>query len=184
MQTTRMLSRFGQSDGRGCVISRLLDNHLPSPCLNFQSTSSSSKSTGYTLISISFPDDFYRLSLDPTKPQLTDDQRATLKANIQLLRDAIVLFTATGAARGVGGHTGELSFVVSSKSISTIFLRQAAHMTQCPKFAFFWPSSSTRISSTLLSLTKLVCSSDISSDPQLINMIRSPSCDAIHPFRS
>lgn len=29
-----------------------------------------------------------------------------MKANIQLLRDAIVLFTATGAARGVSGHTG------------------------------------------------------------------------------
>ena len=128
-----MLSRFGQSDGRGCVISRLLDNHLPSPCLNFQSTSSSSKSTGYTLISISFPDDFYRLSLDPTKPQLTDDQRATLKANIQLLRDAIVLFTATGAARGVGGHTGELSFVVSSKSISTIFLSSGGAYDTVPE---------------------------------------------------
>jgi len=29
-----------------------------------------------------------------------------LKANIQLCRDAIIFFTATGAARGVGGHTG------------------------------------------------------------------------------
>lgn len=29
-----------------------------------------------------------------------------MKFNIQLLRDAIVLFTATGAARGVSGHTG------------------------------------------------------------------------------
>lgn len=46
------------------------------------------------------------LKLDPTVSQLTDDQRETLKANIQLIRDAIVFFTATGAARGVGGHTG------------------------------------------------------------------------------
>jgi hypothetical protein len=30
-----------------------------------------------------------------------------LKHNIQLLRDAIVLFTSTGAARGVSGHTGQ-----------------------------------------------------------------------------
>ena len=30
-----------------------------------------------------------------------------MQDNILLLRDAIVLFTATGAARGVGGHTGE-----------------------------------------------------------------------------
>jgi hypothetical protein len=47
-----------------------------------------------------------RLKLDISRKQLTDDERTTLKANIQLLRDVIVLFTATGAARGVSGHTG------------------------------------------------------------------------------
>lgn len=46
------------------------------------------------------------VSLDPAVTTLTDDQRAALKANIQLCRDALVFFTATGAARGVGGHTG------------------------------------------------------------------------------
>ncbi|MGA7937157.1 MAG: transketolase C-terminal domain-containing protein [Kovacikia sp.] len=46
------------------------------------------------------------LTLDPTNPTLTDEQRETLKANIQLFRDAIIFFTATGAARGVGGHSG------------------------------------------------------------------------------
>ncbi|KAI0806123.1 transketolase [Irpex lacteus] len=46
------------------------------------------------------------LKLDPSNPKLTDDQLGTLKHNIQLMRDAIVLFTATGAARGVSGHTG------------------------------------------------------------------------------
>ncbi|WP_317134559.1 hypothetical protein [Leptolyngbya sp. 7M] len=46
------------------------------------------------------------LKLDPSNPTLSDKQRAALKANIQLCRDAIVFFTATGAARGVGGHTG------------------------------------------------------------------------------
>jgi transketolase len=49
---------------------------------------------------------YKRITLDPANPQLTDEQRAVLKANIQLCRDAIVFFTATGAARGVGGHTG------------------------------------------------------------------------------
>lgn len=47
-----------------------------------------------------------RLKLDPSRPTLTDEERSVLLANIQLLRDAIVLFTATGAARGVSGHTG------------------------------------------------------------------------------
>ncbi len=46
------------------------------------------------------------LALDPTQPTLSDEQRAKLQANIQLCRDAIVFFTVTGAARGVGGHTG------------------------------------------------------------------------------
>ncbi len=49
---------------------------------------------------------YQRITLDPAVSTLTDEQRAALKANIQLCRDAIVFFTATGAARGVGGHTG------------------------------------------------------------------------------
>lgn len=49
---------------------------------------------------------FKKLSLDPSKPTLTAAEKAALLSNIQLLRDAIVLFTATGAARGVSGHTG------------------------------------------------------------------------------
>jgi transketolase len=49
---------------------------------------------------------YQRITLDPSISTLTAGQRASLKANIQLCRDAIVFFTATGAARGVGGHTG------------------------------------------------------------------------------
>ena len=52
-----------------------------------------------------------RVKLDPSNKTLTDSQRSGLLANIQLLRDAIVLFTATGAARGVSGHTGEYTFI-------------------------------------------------------------------------
>jgi hypothetical protein len=48
-----------------------------------------------------------RLSLDKSKPTLSAEEKAALQDNIQLLRDAIVYFTATGAAAGVGGHTGE-----------------------------------------------------------------------------
>ncbi|MFM7425087.1 MAG: transketolase C-terminal domain-containing protein [Elainella sp.] len=57
----------------------------------------------------SFPIDlgaYQPVKLDPSTAQLSDEQRAALKANIQLCRDAIVFFTATGAASGVGGHTG------------------------------------------------------------------------------
>ena len=57
----------------------------------------------------SFPIDlgaYKSIQLDPSVSKLTDEQRSALKANIQLCRDAIVFFTATGAASGVGGHTG------------------------------------------------------------------------------
>jgi len=49
---------------------------------------------------------YQRITLDASIPTLTAEQKAVLQANIQLCRDAIVFFTATGAARGVGGHTG------------------------------------------------------------------------------
>jgi transketolase len=45
-------------------------------------------------------------ALDPSNPKLTDQQRADLLSNISLLRDTIVYFTSSGAARGVSGHTG------------------------------------------------------------------------------
>ncbi|MGG6295890.1 transketolase C-terminal domain-containing protein [Leptolyngbya sp. AN02str] len=57
----------------------------------------------------SFPIDlsaYKAVTLDPSNSTLTSEQREALTSNIQLCRDAIVFFTATGAARGVGGHTG------------------------------------------------------------------------------
>ena len=62
-----------------------------------------------TVTAVRFPldlDAYKPLALDPTNPTLTAEQRQTLQANIQLCRDAIIFFTATGAAHGVGGHTG------------------------------------------------------------------------------
>jgi len=46
------------------------------------------------------------LKLDPSRQTLTPEQRDTLKQNIQLCRDAIVLFTAVSDAKGLTGHTG------------------------------------------------------------------------------
>ncbi|WP_346292961.1 transketolase C-terminal domain-containing protein [Sphaerothrix gracilis] len=62
-----------------------------------------------TVAQATFPIDlgaYQYISLDPAVSTLTDEQRQALQANIQLCRDAIVFFTATGAAKGVGGHTG------------------------------------------------------------------------------
>ncbi|MCL6434661.1 MAG: transketolase [Leptolyngbyaceae cyanobacterium HOT.MB2.61] len=58
---------------------------------------------------IRFPIDlsaYKPVALDPANPILSAEQHEALKFNIQLCRDAIVFFTATGAAHGVGGHTG------------------------------------------------------------------------------
>ncbi len=63
------------------------------------------------------------LTLDPSNPTLTDEQRQILKANIQLCRDAIVFFTETGAARGVGGHTGGPYDTVPEVMILDAFFR-------------------------------------------------------------
>jgi transketolase len=57
----------------------------------------------------SFPIDlsaYQPIKLDASNATLSSEQRTALQSNIQLCRDAIVFFTATGAARGVGGHTG------------------------------------------------------------------------------
>ncbi|EJD53512.1 transketolase [Auricularia subglabra TFB-10046 SS5] len=46
------------------------------------------------------------VSLDFNNAQLPAEQKKALLNNIQIARDSIVLFTASGAARGVSGHTG------------------------------------------------------------------------------
>lgn len=66
------------------------------------------------------------IALDPTKPTLTNEECEALKANIQLCRDAIIFFTATGAARGVGGHTGGPYDTVPEVMILDALFRGAA----------------------------------------------------------
>ncbi|MBE9077267.1 transketolase [Romeria aff. gracilis LEGE 07310] len=66
------------------------------------------------------------LKLDPANPKLSDEQRKTLQANIQLCRDTIVFFTATGGARGVGGHTGGAYDTVPEVMILDAFFRGKA----------------------------------------------------------
>lgn len=49
---------------------------------------------------------FKKLKLDPKNPTLSGEQKQDLQHNINVFRDAIVAFTATGSARGLAGHTG------------------------------------------------------------------------------
>ncbi|HEY9669573.1 MAG TPA: hypothetical protein V6C91_22355, partial [Coleofasciculaceae cyanobacterium] len=81
-----------------------------------------------TIAKTRFPinlDAYKKLALDPANPTLTNEQREALKANIQLCRDAIVFFTATGAAKGVGGHTGGPYDTVPEVVILDAFFRGA-----------------------------------------------------------
>ena len=81
-----------------------------------------------TVTATTFPIDlstYQPLTLDPAQPNLTQQQRDALKANIQLCRDAIVFFTATGAAKGVGGHTGGPYDTVPEVMLLDAFFRGA-----------------------------------------------------------
>ncbi|KAI9926295.1 hypothetical protein ASPWEDRAFT_45636 [Aspergillus wentii DTO 134E9] len=49
---------------------------------------------------------FKHLKLDPKSPKLSSEQKKDLLHNINIFRDAIIAFTATGSARGLAGHTG------------------------------------------------------------------------------
>ncbi|MFN6471799.1 MAG: transketolase C-terminal domain-containing protein [Nostoc sp. SerVER01] len=95
-----------------------------------------------TVTNIQFPIDlsaYKPVVLNLANAALSFEQRESLKANIQLCRDAIVFFTATGAARGVGGHTGgpydtvpeaivlDALFRSASEKFVPIFFDEAGH---------------------------------------------------------
>jgi transketolase len=78
------------------------------------------------------------LRLDPLVSHLTEAQKASLKQNIQLCRDAIVFFTALAGAKGLSGHTGGAydtvpevmilrAFIANGAPIVPIFYDEAGH---------------------------------------------------------
>ena len=56
-------------------------------------------------------------------PSLTAEQKTTWAANIQLCRDAIVVFTAAGSKSGMGGHTGGAFDTVPEVMLMDAFFR-------------------------------------------------------------
>lgn len=79
-----------------------------------------------------------QLKLDPGVPFLNETQKASLKHNIQLCRDAIVFFTALAGAKGLSGHTGGAydtvpevmilrAFIANGAPIIPIFYDEAGH---------------------------------------------------------
>src|SRR4051794_7490605 len=78
------------------------------------------------------------LQLDPANSTLTDEEKAVLRHNIQLCRDAIVFFTALAGAKGLSGHTGGAydtvpevviirAFIDGGAPIVPIFYDEAGH---------------------------------------------------------
>jgi phosphoketolase len=78
------------------------------------------------------------LKLDPAVTSLSDAERAALRHNISLCRDAIVFFTALAGARGLSGHTGGAydtvpevmivrAFIAGGAPIVPIFYDEAGH---------------------------------------------------------
>ena len=78
------------------------------------------------------------LKLDVSKTELTPEEKATLKFNIDLCRDAIVFFTALAGAKGLSGHTGGAydtvpevmivrAFTAGGSPIIPIFYDEAGH---------------------------------------------------------
>ena len=88
-----------------------------------------------------FPIDLKKLrplKLDPKLGTLTDAQKADLRHNIQLCRDAIVFFTALAGAKGLSGHTGGAydtvpevmiirAFIANGAPIVPVFYDEAGH---------------------------------------------------------
>jgi transketolase len=78
------------------------------------------------------------LKLDPKVSVLTDEQKQTLKFNIQLCRDTIIFFTAVAGAKGLSGHSGGAydtvpevtiirAFIAGGAPIVPIFFDEAGH---------------------------------------------------------
>ncbi len=63
------------------------------------------------------------LSLDPVRVVLSAAELAQLKANIQLVRDTVVFFTAVAGAKGLAGHTGGAYSIVPEVLIADAFIR-------------------------------------------------------------
>ena len=79
-----------------------------------------------------------RSSSIPAVTSLSEDDKATLRYNIQLCRDAIVFFTALAGAKGLSGHSGGpydtvpevmiiRAFIAHGAPIVPVFYDEAGH---------------------------------------------------------
>jgi transketolase len=82
-----------------------------------------------TMAQETFPIDLGKLKplkLDPTVTALSEDDKATLRHNIQLCRDAVIFFTALAGAKGLSGHSGGAYDTVPEVMIIRAFIAHGA----------------------------------------------------------
>jgi len=75
---------------------------------------------------MSFPIDLHQFvpqRFPLTQTTLADAERATLLANIKIVRDSLVFFTAYANAKGLGGHTGGAYDIVPELLIIDAFMK-------------------------------------------------------------
>ncbi|HDP36083.1 MAG TPA: transketolase [Candidatus Hydrogenedentes bacterium] len=75
---------------------------------------------------MAFPMDvskYQPVAIDPFEEELTPEKREHLLTNIQVMRDAIVFFTAVAGAKGLGGHTGGAYSIVPEALIADAFMK-------------------------------------------------------------
>jgi len=75
---------------------------------------------------MAFPIDvskYQPVAIDPFEEELTPEKREHLLTNIQVMRDAIVFFTAVAGAKGLGGHTGGAYSIVPEALIADAFMK-------------------------------------------------------------
>lgn len=100
---------------------------------------------------MTFPIDlsaYQPLKLSLSQESLDGEQKATLQKNINLVRDAIVFFTALANTKGLGGHTGGAYDIVPELLIADGFMKGATPATR---------STLTRRAIALLSSTSWRC---------------------------
>lgn len=90
---------------------------------------------------MSFPIDvsqYKPVAIDPFKGKVTDEDKAQLQANIAVVRDTVIFFTAIAGIKGFAGHTGGAydivpevliadSFMKGSKRVYPVYFDEAGH---------------------------------------------------------
>jgi transketolase len=75
---------------------------------------------------MSFPIDtsgYKAVPIDPFQGAITDEEKAQIQKNIEIVRDTIIFYTAIAGIKGLGGHTGGAYSIVPEVIIADSFMK-------------------------------------------------------------